>query len=149
MRATYGCSQAKIHVFVFFDPCCQIVGFWLEIILGPRPLVSSVMRCSWYVSSFWPLTFVHGFLSLLLHCGFPRLTGDLKASSWSIMWSNAAGNVLFIPPEWRFGEASECGLEACKDFYLKNCQKARIWFCQGLRRRGAGNFKHTSSNQSE
>lgn len=27
--------------------------------------------------------------------------------------------------------------------------KMTSWFCQGLRRSGAGNFKHISSNQSE
>lgn len=108
---------------------------------------------------------MHGFLSLLLHCGFLRLTGDLKASSLVNHVVECRRKRPFFSPEWRFGEASECGLEAWKDFYFKlffsfeklseskkkNFRTLKItsWFCQGLRRRGAGNFKQISSNQSE
>lgn len=72
---------------------------------------------------------MHGFLSLLLRCGFLRLTGDLKASSWSIMWSNAAENVFFwggdlekrLNVAWRLVKIFTLNFF----FLLKNCQKAR------------------------
>lgn len=62
---------------------------------------------------------MHGFLSLLLHCGFLRLTGDLKALSLVNHVVECRRKRPFFSPEWRFGEASECGLEAWKDFYFK------------------------------
>lgn len=53
----------------------------------------------------------------------------------------------FSSPEWRFEEASDCGLDACKDFFLlekKNRKEMKLskskeksllkiigWFCQG------------------